>query len=253
MIKKLSVITLLFVFAASVAQAGWKDDPLSLKMLDKSEKMKVERDYKIEKKMNDIMRGEIIDIYVDFQLGYGGTNASVDKTSSLNSNLNTESKGGFTAGTLFYFNLFDAVKFSTGLAYVAKKFTVNPVTPPSTPSQQGFDSTVATFSNNYINIPLNINVGGYVSDRVSIMFNGGPYMGILLNTPSNQGYGYKNFDFGLTGTLTLGYLLNPFMGVILGTRMDYGGLNNLGSTQYVDKISTLNYVVFTGLRLGWGL
>jgi hypothetical protein len=250
--KKILVVSMVLVFfAAGFAQAGWKDDPMSLKILDKSEKMKVEKDYKNEKKMNDIMRGEIFDFYIDFQLGYGGTNATVDKTSNLNGNLETKSQGGITTGVLTYFSLFNAVKFSTGLAYVKKKFTVDPQSLVGT--NPGFDTSSTDFSNNYLNIPLNINFGGMITDKVGIMFNGGPYVGVLLNTPTQAGYGYKNFDFGLTGTLTANYMLNPVTSIILGTRMDYGGLNNLGSTQYVNKISTLNYVVFTGLRLGWGI
>jgi hypothetical protein len=65
--------------------------------------------------------------------------------------------------------------------------------------------------------------------------------------------GYKNFDFGLAGTLTGNYLLNPFVSIILGTRFEYGGLNNLGSTQFVDKITTTNYTIFTGIRVGIGM
>ncbi|HCN38581.1 MAG TPA: hypothetical protein DIS94_12815 [Bacteroidetes bacterium] len=250
--KTLSVFTImLFVFSGFVlsekVNADWKDKPLSLQSLDKYELNKVKRDYKSEKKINDIARGEIFDFYIDLQLGYGGTNANVSKTTNLNQNLNTESKGGITAGALMYFSLFQTVKFSTGLTFVGKKFAVQPQS-TTTGSSQGFDSTTAEFSNNYLNIPLNMNFGGMVTDKVGLWFNGGPYFGLLLNTPSAAGYGYKNFDLGLTGTLTMNVQTSSNMSVILGTRVDYGGLNNLGSTQYIDKISTLNYVIFSGIR-----
>ena len=68
--KTLSVFTImLFVFSGFVlsekVNADWKDKPLSLQSLDKYELNKVKRDYKSEKKINDIARGEIFDFYID--------------------------------------------------------------------------------------------------------------------------------------------------------------------------------------------
>jgi len=201
--KTLLVFTLIACAITGSLKADWRDKPLSLQSLDKYEIGKVERDYKSEKKINDIAKGEIFDFYIDLQLGYGGTSANVSKTNNLDKNLNTESKGGITAGALMYFSLFQTVKFSTlfqtvkfstGLTFVGKKFAVQPQTTSTTSSNAGFDSTTAEFSNNYLNIPLNMNFGGMVTDKVGLWFNGGPYFGLLLNTPSASGYGYKNFD-----------------------------------------------------------
>jgi hypothetical protein len=38
--------------------------------------------------------------------------------------------------------------------------------------------------------------------------------------------------------------------LILGTKVQYGGLNNLMKTNEIDKITTLNWGIFSGIRLG---
>ena len=210
---------------------------------------KFNKDYKSALKEHQIRTGKLIGFYIDFQLGFGGTSANIDHTPDANGTFETGSKVGFTMGALVYINILEGVNFATGLTYVGKNFEV---TPPidSVSSLAGLDTTVSDISNNYLNIPLYINVGGMITEDVGITFNGGPYLGILMSTDDKAGLGYKNFDFGLAGTLTGNYMLNPFVSILLGTRFEYGGLNNLGSTRFVDKITTTNYTVFTGIRVG---
>jgi len=211
----------------------------------------LDKDYKLALKEHQVRTGKIIDFYIDFQLGFGGTSANIDQKSNTGA-FDTKSKVGFTTGALVYFNLFEEVNFATGLAYVGKNFEVTP--PIDTASSiAGLDTTISDISNNYVNIPLYINFGGMISEDIGVTFNGGPYLGILISTDDKAGLGYKNFDFGLAGTLTGNYLLNPFVSIILGTRFEYGGLNNLGNTQFVDKITTTNYSIFTGIRVGIGM
>ena len=103
---------------------------------------------------------------------------------------------------------------------------------------------------NYLTIPLFLNIGGMVSEDVGLWFTGGPYMGFLMSQPSNTygNIGYKNFDLGLDATLTANYVfLYPFS-VIFGTTFKYGGLNNLMSSQSVEKITTSNFTFFSGVR-----
>ena len=211
----------------------------------------LDKDYKLALKEHQVRTGKIIDFYIDFQLGFGGTSANIDQKSNTGA-FDTKSKVGFTTGALVYFNLFESVNFATGLTYVGKNFEVVP--PIDTASSlAGLDTTVSDIANNYLNIPLYFNFGGMITEDIGITFNGGPYLGILISTDDKAGLGYKNFDFGLAGTLTGNYLLNPFVSIILGTRFEYGGLNNLGSTQFVDKITTTNYTIFTGIRVGIGM
>ena len=211
----------------------------------------LDKDYKLALKEHQVRTGKIIDFYIDFQLGFGGTSANIDQKSNTGA-FDTKSKVGFTTGALVYFNLFESVNFATGLAYVGKNFEVAP--PVDTASSiAGLDTLVSDISNNYLNIPLYFNFGGMITEDIGVTFNGGPYLGILLSTDDKPGLGYKNFDFGLAGTLTGNYLLNPFISIILGTRFEYGGLNNLGNTQFVDKITTTNYSIFTGIRVGIGM
>jgi hypothetical protein len=132
------------------------------------------------------------------------------------------------------------------------------MTTPSVTPPTSFDTTKVKpntsmyVTANYLNIPLNIHFGGMISETVGIDFNGGPYLGIRTSSPDNvsNGSGFKDFDFGLNGTLTGNYVFAYPLGVIFGVDFQYGGLNNLGSTKSVDRISTLNYSFFSGLRIG---
>lgn len=153
-------------------------------------------------------------------------------------------KQDLTARQFFYLDLFDVVKFSSGLDFAGKNFKVN------APVLAGSTDTTVDISNQYLNIPLNFNFGGMITEKLGVTFNGGPYLGFLISTDEKVGLGYKNFDLGLNGTLTADYLVAPFTSVILGTKLQYGGLNNLGSSDIAKSISTLNYGFFTGVRFG---
>lgn len=207
-----------------------------------------ERDYKIAKEFHKKIAGSLLGLSVDFEVGYGTTNANVDATSTQGTtkDVETNSKGGFLFGAILNLNLFDLFNFTTGLDFTKKNFGV---TIPSVDSLAA-DSLVQDFENNYLNIPLNINFSTMVSDDVGISFSGGPYLGFLLNA-ENAVSGFKDFDFGLNGILTGRYYLNPFVSILLGTKGQYGGLNNLISTSSVKKMHTFNWGAFTGLSVGF--
>lgn len=189
-----------------------------------------------------------LDFYIDFQLGVGGTSANISGTGA--NNYETKSKLGFTTGALFYISLFDVVKFSSGLSFDGKSFSYKPLNVVEPEPTQDTTKTEKYLTANYVNIPLNFNFGGMVSEDFGLWFNGGPYLGILTSSPDNQksGLGFKNFDLGLNGTLTANYVFAYPLSVIFGANLKYGGLNNLGSTKTVDAIHTLNYTFFSGLR-----
>lgn len=87
-----------------------------------------------------------------------------------------------------------------------------------------------------------------VTDNIRVDGNLGPYFGILLNTDDVEQYAIKNFDFGLTGNLQLAYMFNKYIGVLLGGKYEYGGLNNLGSNEYIKKTTTSTFNIYTGLK-----
>ncbi|CAN5522629.1 hypothetical protein BH10BAC5_BH10BAC5_23220 [soil metagenome] len=215
-----------------------------------NERTLLEKDLKFERKIIGARlkdrSASPVKFYIDLKGGAGVSNANITPTGTATS-YKTDSKTGLDLGALVYISLFDVVKFSTGLGYSNKPFDITTVSPtvPANPD------TVMAINNQYMNIPLNINFGGMLSDKVGLTFNGGPYLGILLNTPdNNQGLGYKNFDLGLNGTVTANYKLNLLTSIIFGVNFDYGGLNNLGATDKVDRITTTKYGLFTGVRLG---
>ncbi|KXK06083.1 MAG: hypothetical protein UZ04_CHB001000080 [Chlorobi bacterium OLB4] len=203
----------------------------------------LDRNLSLAKREHDQKAGKVIDFYIDLQLGVGITNADIKSQPGV-SNVSSDSKAGFNGAAIFYLDLFDVVKFSSGLDFAGKNFKVN------APVLAGSTDTTVDISNQYLNIPLNFNFGGMITEKLGVTFNGGPYLGFLISTDEKVGLGYKNFDLGLNGTLTADYLVAPFTSVILGTKLQYGGLNNLGSSDIAKSISTLNYGFFTGVRFG---
>jgi hypothetical protein len=196
-----------------------------------------------------------VDFRIDFQLGVAGTSANITSQNGVGA-YNTSGKLGYTTGAIFHFALFNIISFTSGLSFNGRSFEVT--TPSLLPA--GTDTTnVVKNSNNYItsnylDIPVYFSVGGMVSEKVGLWFDGGPYLGILLSKPNEStkaGIGYKNFDLGVSGTLTANYMFQYPFSIIFGTNFKLGGLNNLGSTPLVDKISTTSYSFFSGLRISF--
>jgi hypothetical protein len=253
--KKVITVFLMLVFIFSLQIAKADGDPN--KPLNKDSKTellsKKELDYKKAKREFEFRSGKLIDFYVDFQLGVGGTSANVTSANGVG-DYKTASKLGFKTGALFFVSLFDMVSFSSGLSFNGKSFELtNPnIKPPFTDTSFKAGSSMYVTAN-YLDIPLNIHLGGKVSETVGIDFNGGPYLGIRMSVPDNvsNGSGFKNFDLGLNGTITGSYTFAYPLSAIFGVDLQYGGLNNLGSTSTVERISMLNYSFFSGLRVGF--
>lgn len=236
----------ILIITISSSKANQNFDP-KLK-LNSSRNFSVEikkRDYDQALNTHKKIAGSLLGLSVDFQLGYNFTNANADATSDKQQ-VTTTSKGGFSFGALLNVNLL-GFGFSTGLDFTKKNFGIQI---PYYDSVTSVDSISSSLSNSYMNIPLNINFGGMISDDIGLSFSGGPYLGILLN-PENAVSGFKDFDFGLNGILTGRYYLNPFMAIILGTQAQYGGLNNLLSSSSVETLHTFNWGLFTGLSVGF--
>ncbi|MBS1513962.1 MAG: outer membrane beta-barrel protein [Bacteroidetes bacterium] len=243
--KNLKLILLLaFVLTSISAYADWKPEFIK-SGISKNEQSKLNKDYKLAHKDFQEKSGKFLDFYVDLKLGGTSTSASVTQQNGIGA-YNTGSKAGFNIGALFFVRVFDSFQFSSGLDYNGKNFEVT--SPIDTTTANSLPTGAQKISNNYLNIPMNFNFGGMITDKVGLTFNGGPYLGILLSTDEKSGLGYKNFDLGLNGTLTANYKIAPLTSVILGAKYEYGGLNNLGSTRYVDKVSTSSLGFFTGVR-----
>lgn len=248
--KNLKLILLFaFLFASINSYADWKPEFIK-SGIPKNEKNKLNKDYKLAYKDFQEKSGKILDFYVDFKLGGTSTSANVTQAAGKGS-YNTGSKIGYNIGALIYTRLFDSFQFSTGLDFAGKNFEVTPPSTINSGTPSGttrIDSTTQKVANNYMNIPLNFNFGGMITETLGLTFNGGPYLGILLSTDDKSGMGYKNFDLGLVGSLTANYKIAPLTSVLLGAKYEYGGLNNLGSTPNVDKVSTSSLGFFTGIR-----
>lgn len=236
-------------FAFSQGNSGF-DTKFKLNSEKDFKKEIFNRDYQKAKLTEKSKTGSLLGVSVDFQLGFNSTNANVEATGGK-SDYPTDSETGFTAGAFLNLGLFESFNLTTGIDFLKKSFEVDKTNPSDTlgtPTQE-----IEKFVSNYFNIPLNMNVGTKLSDDIGVDLSFGPYFAFRMNDQSIDGFGYKNFDLGLNAMMTLNYALNPFMGIILGGKYQRGGLNNLGSTEYVEKVNTNMWGVFTGLRVGIGI
>ncbi len=242
------LILCMFAFENSIVKADWNFDPkLKLNSGKDFSKLKMTRDYNEALKFHKRRANSLIGASIDFQVGYNSTNANADGVGP--NSVSATTKSGFGVGAILNVNLLNILSFSTGLDFSKKNFGLSvPYVIP--PPGNIIDSANYDLTNNYINIPMNVNFGGMVSDKVGVTFSGGPYFGILLNA-SNALTGFKNFDLGLNGILTGKYYLNKFVAALLGTKIQYGGLNNLLAAGSVSKLHTVNWGVFTGLSVGF--
>lgn len=185
-------------------------------------------------KMKLKKKNSIFNLNVDVQLGMDFSNTKFDlsKVDSTTTNLNsTSSKIGPAAGVILSID-FLGFGFTTGFLY----------------SSKGFQQTNGTnFNLSYFNIPLlfyfDIEVGKVIIDG-----NVGPYFGLLMSTDNSPIYSVKKFDFGLTGNIQGAYMLNKYIGPLLGVKFEYGGLNNLGNNESINSIHTTSFFIYTGVK-----
>ncbi|MEO8513917.1 MAG: outer membrane beta-barrel protein [Ignavibacteria bacterium] len=179
-------------------------------------------------------RNALFSLDADIKVGVGISNATFelnkpDTTGQINT---TSSKVGPIAGATLSMN-FLGFGFTTGFMFGNKGFK----------SESGDKTNL-----NYFNIPLLVNFDFNVGQKVRVEGNFGPYFGLLMSQDVNPAYKVKNFDFGLTAELQFAYMFNKYMGVLLGSNYEYGGLNNLGNNETVKKITTSTINIYTGLK-----
>jgi hypothetical protein len=180
-------------------------------------------------------KNALVGLDLDIQVGVciSKTNFELNKVDSSTQQLNsTSTKVGPVIGALLSVNFF-GIGFTSGLQY----------------SSKGFETTTGEKANlNYLNIPLLFYFDFDITEKVRVEGNLGPYFGVLLSSEDNPNYKIKNFDFGLTGNLQFAYMFNKFMGVLLGGKYEYGGLNNLGNNENIKRTTTSTINVYTGLK-----
>ena len=197
---------------------------------------KKEKPYMKEiEKMRLKKKSGIFNLNLDVQLGldFTTTTFELNKVDSTTSGLTSaKSKMGPAAGIIFSVD-FLGFGFTTGLAYAQKGF-------------QQLDGT--NFNLNFINIPLLFYFDFDVTNKVMIEGNFGPYFGLLMSTDNSPIYSVKKFDFGLTGNIQGAYMINKYIGPLLGVKYEYGGLNNLGSNESIKSIRTSAFFIYTGVK-----
>jgi hypothetical protein len=183
-------------------------------------------------------RNAIFNLNLDVQVGadFSKADFNVNQTgdtnqAEVNQLENTSTKVGPSIGAILSIDLL-GFGFTTGVQYSGKGFKTD---------------LTGTQNLNYINIPLlmyfNFDLGKIIIDG-----NIGPYFGLLISQDDNTFYKFKNFDLGLTGSLQGAYLVQKFLGVLLGVKYEYGGLNNLGNNFNISSIRTNTFYVYSGVK-----
>ncbi|MCU0372808.1 MAG: hypothetical protein MUE56_06150 [Ignavibacteria bacterium] len=209
-IFKLLVLALMALsFSANLYADGDPSKPFG--DIDYKIDWKLKSDTKKAREEFSYRTGKPVDFYVDFQLGVGATNPNI--TTKGTGAIEEETELGYVVGGLIYFNVFEMFSFTTGVTFDGKSFGFQK------PYSQPLDATADTMTTggyvpaNYFVIPLFIDYGGMITEDFGLRINGGPYFGFLMSQPENtyQNLGYKNFDLGLSASLTGNYVfMYPF-------------------------------------------
>ncbi len=225
--NSLTALILIFCFTLA-SNAG--DKPLDGKGMNKPfikeiEKLKAKKD-------------GIFNLSLDLQ---GGATISTTKfdlnvidstTRDLNNN---STKVGPSFGLLFDVN-FLGFGFTSGLQYSGKGFT----------TESGDKANM-----NFFNIPLLFYFDFQIS-KVIIDGNLGPYFGLLMSSSDENSplppYKIKSFDFGLTADIEGAYMINKYIGPLLGLKYEYGGINNLGNNEKINRTTTQTFFIYTGVK-----
>ena len=178
------------------------------------------------------------DLDVQVGIGIASSNFNLNKVDSNSQSLNnTGTKVGPSVGATVSLNLL-GYGFSTGILYTPKGFQT---------------SSGTNFNLHYFVVPWLI----YFNldfNRVRIDGNFGPYVGILLNNDAYMSNNVnlfvpKNIDVGLSANVEGTYFFTKILGALLGVKYEYGGLNNLASTEYISSLHTSTFFVYTGLKI----
>lgn len=177
-------------------------------------------------------KNRLVSLDLDLKVGVSISNTKFETYVPNDSIENTKTKVGPLVGALLSVNFF-GFGFTSGVEYSAK----------------GYETTTGEKADlNYFNIPLLFYFDFDIGEKVRVDGNLGPYFGVLLSSTDSPDFKVKNFDFGLLGNLQLAYMFNKYMGVLLGGKYEYGGLNNLGNNEIVKKITTSTINIYTGLK-----
>ena len=231
--KSVFIFTIIILFASQGYSGG--NDDIRTKSIYSFSNAKETKPYLKDAEKLLKKRNAFFNLDVDIQLGLGiaNTNFDLNKTDSATQTLNsTSTKIGPSIGAIVSVD-FLGVGFTSGFQY----------------SNKGFESTTGDKTSlNYFNIPLLFYFDFNIGDKIRVDGNLGPYFGLLLSQDNNPLYKVKNFDFGLTGNLQGAYMFNRYIGVLLGAKYEYGGLNNLGNNENVKKITSSTFNIYSGIK-----
>lgn len=239
--RKFIPFILLLVFVCSEYSFAGDQFGERLRLTDRSTS-KIKPYFKEVEKMR-AKKNKIFNLDLDIHVGADFSKATVDVNETTDTSFNTQAaalqntktKVGPSVGAILSVD-FLGIGFTTGATYSSKGIKTD------------YNGTATSQNLNYFNIPLlfdfSIDLG-----KVLIDGNVGPYFGLLISQgEDNIVSKVKNFDLGLTGSLEGTYLFQKYLGVLLGVKYEYGGLNNLGQNFKINSIRTNTFYVFSGVK-----
>lgn len=228
--KSILALLILGFFSVSAKAGDWEGQ-VKLKLSENKTAKRLGDTEKLMKK-----KSGLFNLDVDVQLGLDAANTSIEpqpSTTNVEAQKleSSESKLGPTLGAIVNVDFF-GFGFTSGFQY----------------SSKGFETVGNVATNyNYMNIPLLFYIG-FEAGKIRVDGNVGPYFGLLISQDESTVLAVKNFDLGITANLSGAYMFNKYMGVLLGCKYEYGGLNNLASNEFIKKVTSSTLFFYSGLK-----
>jgi hypothetical protein len=147
--------------------------------------------------------------------------------------------------------------FTAEVVYSELNFELKP--PPQL-SSYGIDTARSDIKIQYLSIPIMYELltidfaqrssGNFSRSLFQLKLSFGPSFGLAISSNKEAGLGIKNFNFGISSKLFGMLPVSTKANITGGVQYEYGGINNLGETQFVSKVSFSAFRFFAGVRIG---
>jgi hypothetical protein len=179
--------------------------------------------------------------FLDIYGGVGNTELSIHSKVGFEEYLKENQLGYFLGVAVGWKSI------SAGLFYNVKSFDIKP---PVILVQYGIDTSMQKVKLSYISIPITYDLLKIVfQNYFTLYLSLGPMVSFLISKEENVGLGIKDFDFSFNGKLWGMLPLDKKVSLTAGVNLVYNGINNMGNTEYVSKVTSSQFAFFGGIRI----
>jgi hypothetical protein len=180
---------------------------------------------------------------IDILIGAGSTDLNISSNPGFG-DYKAESRYGLSAGVMVETGFYD---IEMGFMYAERRFLLKP---PASLRVYGIDTAFREIRNRYVLFPLNYHFLDFVfNDFLTIGAAIGSYLGFLLSSDENAGLGIKKLDFGIEGRLFGSFAVSNRFDPMVGLILQFGGINDISSSKYVNTVRTTHLTYFAGARI----